>query len=582
MRAVVASNGLEFQLDWDSEKLLGTWPTGPDHFFIMHRMSEVSVEATAAEGPGRLLEVAAAEATHSCKLNLRGMESIVVEPSLAMLERARVRMEEYGARITLIRGVAETLPFRDQTFDRVLIDSAVDHLAHPELGIAEMTRVLRRDGRLVITFVNYQGVGVRFARLLYRAARLTGCASTSEHLFWDTPVPAEHTFECTLPVLLHLCRPHLDLDHVFGVSIGWMVPGWGALLKWLPRRWALALLRGLDRLARRRPRSADFVVSVWRPRRAEAPAPARAGAAQAAGDGAAPFAVDRADVVYRGKAREEAEYWAQAPFGGGFVEVMRAGEREVNAAYTGDPARSWIEDLIGRGPFRDAAVLGCDEWGYERLWLERKGSERLDVYELSPGVIRKVRAGLGLGLLATRGPRRRVRFIRSDLNFARLPEGAYDVIWSSGTLHHIVNLEHLFAEVERALRPGGLFALCDYVGERRMLFAPKRLARINAALLAVPARWRRTAAVRPPRFEQLSPFCAVRSDEILPLATARFELVHKGEVGALFPLNMAVDLTALEREAPEVRARLLSAEREALREPTARPCGAYAVFRRRR
>lgn len=578
---MVASSDLELQLDWDAGKLSAGWPTGPDHLFIMNRMSEVPVEVTATEGPGRVLEVAASEAVNSCKLNLRGMQSVVVEPSPAMLARARERMDQYGARITLIRGVAETLPFRAQSFDRVLLHSAIDHLAQPELGVREMTRVLKRDGRLVITFVNYGSLSVRFTRLLYRAARLTGYVSADQYLFWDTPVPVEHTFECTLPVLQHVCRPYLDLDGAFGVSIGWMVPGWGRLLRRLPRRWALMLLRGLDRLAYRRPPMADFVVSVWRPRPADALVTSPPGSGGVVAEDAAGFTVRPTDVVYMGRAKAEAEQWARVRFGTGFFRLLQAGDREVNQAYTGDATRSWIEDLIGRGPFHDAAVLGCDEGGYERFWLERHASEHLDVYELSAGVIRKVRAGLGLGVLATWGPRRRVRFIRSDLNFARLPDRSYDVIWSSGCLHHIFNLEHLFAEVDRALRAGGLFAFRDYVGERRMQFAPERLARINAVLGAVPAHWRRTDTVKAPRIDELSPFCGVRADEILALATARFELVHKGEAGALFPLNLAVDLAAIERAAPEVGAHLLAAERDAMREPTARPCAAYAVFRKR-
>lgn len=576
-----APDRLELQLDWDADKLWRSWSEGPDHLFIMQRMAEVPVAVTATDRPGRVLEVAAAEAVHSCKLNRRGMESFVVEPSPIMLERARQRMDQQGARITLIRGVAETLPFRAQRFDRVLLDSAIDHLAQPELGVREMTRVLKPDGRLVITFVNYGSLSVRISRLLYRAARVTGYVA-DEYLFWDTPVPVEHTFECTLPVLRQVCRSSLDLDHAFGVSIGWMVPGWGRLLRWLPRRCSMTILRGLDRLAYRRPGIADFVVSVWRPRPLDAAVTSQPASGEGAGDAAERFAVAPTDVVYLSRSKAEAEYWARVSFGRGFFELLQAGDREVNEAYTGDAARSWIEDLIGRGPFRDAAVLGCDEGGYERFWIERHGSERLDVYELSPGVIRKVRSGLALGVLATWGPHRRVRFIRSDLNFARLPEGAYDVIWSSGCLHHIVNLEHLFAEVERALRPGGVFAFRDYVGERRMQFAPERVARINAVLRDIPARWRRTKTIRPTRLEELSPFCGVRSDEILALATARFELVHKGEAGALFPLNLAVDLAAIERGAPQIRARLLAAEQEAMRQPSARPCAAYAVFRTHR
>jgi SAM-dependent methyltransferase len=243
--------------------------------------------------------------------------------------------------------------------------------------------------------------------------------------------------------------------------------------------------------------------------------------------------------------------------------------------------RPWIDDLIARGPFDRAAALGCDHGSFERYWLTRRASSTLDVYDLSAGVIRKVRGGLGLGWVATHGPRRRVRFIRTDLNFVRLPANRYDVIWSSGCLHHIVELEHLLAEVERALRPGGLFAIRDYVGERRMQYAPERLARINAVLREVPDRYRHADALTPVPVSTLSPFCGVRSDAILSLAEARFEVVHKAMAGALFPLTFAIDLAAIEREAPDVFARLRVAEEDALRDPSVRPCAVYAVLRKR-
>ena len=107
--------------------------------------------------------------------------------------------------------------------------------------------------------------------------------------------------------------------------------------------------------------------------------------------------------------------------------------------------------------------------------------------------------------------------------------------------------------------------------------------RINALLREVPVRFRRGAveAVSPAAVEELSPFCAVRSDDILTLARARFDVVHQRVAGALFPLFLAVDLPALRHEMPELLARLVDAEDEALRDPAIGPCGAYLVLRKR-
>jgi SAM-dependent methyltransferase len=183
----------------------------------------------------------------------------------------------------------------------------------------------------------------------------------------------------------------------------------------------------------------------------------------------------------------------------------------------------------------------------------------------------------GLGPLAAR-----VTFISTDLNFAELPSAAYDCIWSSGVLQYIMNLEHLFRAVERALRPGGLFAFHCYVGEPRLQYDAARLSRLNAILGTIPPRYRRTDVITAPDPAwNLSPFQAVRPRDILPLARERFEAVHEAFAERCFPLSLMVDMPAIAREEPVLFARLERAEHEAAADPVMQPCTAYAVFRKR-
>jgi SAM-dependent methyltransferase len=235
-----------------------------------------------------------------------------------------------------------------------------------------------------------------------------------------------------------------------------------------------------------------------------------------------------------------------------------------------------MNDLIARGPFAAAAVLGSDGERHEAAWLDAGGSPRLDLYELSPHAIRRVKAGLG-------PLRRRLRGIRADLNFAVLPAERYDVIWSSGCLHHLVNLEHVLAQVERALHPGGLFAVHDYAGECHMQFSAARLARVNALLAEIPERFRRggVSAVAPPHPGTLSPFCGIRPADLLPLAAQRFTPLHVARFAYLLPLPLLLDLDALAAEDPALLARLYAAEADAARDPALLPGNVYAVFRRR-
>jgi SAM-dependent methyltransferase len=254
------------QLDWNVVELHGAWPHGPDNNYLLGRLRHLPAEVTAQGARGPILEVAASHALHSALLSRMGFRTVALDPSAPMLAEARATMAEWDTRFDLVRGIAERLPFPDATFDRVLCESGIDHLAEPAVGIREMTRVLRPDGRLVIGVVNYGSVNVRVSRLLYRLGRRMGRVPPGRHLFWDSPVPHEHTFEATWSVLVGLCGQYLELDHARGVSIGWAFPGWGTLLARLPARQARRVLRTLDRVAKRVPRIADYVLTVWKPR----------------------------------------------------------------------------------------------------------------------------------------------------------------------------------------------------------------------------------------------------------------------------------------------------------------------------
>ncbi len=564
----MSDHPFDLQLDWDADTLATQWPDRPDHRFVLQRLHAVTVEIVAQTGARRLLDVASGEASYTATMATGGVRAVAIDPSPQMLARARTLIDGTSAAVTLVRGVAETLPFRDGSFDCVLCHSAIDHIADPDLAIREMTRVLTPDGRLVIGAVNFTSAGGRLSRGLYGLGRALRIIIGEQRQFWDSPVGIEHTFECTAARLARLCAPYVDIERRVGVSIGWGVPGWGALLQRLPQRGAEALLARLDRVAARQPALADFVYVTGRPRpRSTWPvrrSPELGG-----------LAVQPDDVVYAHKAARERRFWSMAGFGGTIVGRDPVFAALANAAYTGDPAQTWLDDLIARGPFRTAAVLGCDEDRYDARWLERGVTERLDIYEFSPAVIRRV--GRQLGPL-----RRRVQFIAADLNFAVLPKERYDVIWSSGCLHHIVNLEHLFVQVERALRPGGLFAMHEYVGERRMQHAAVRLERLNAMLREVPARFRYGGITRVGSRDEagMSALCSVRSDDLLRTAGARLTPIHSQQFHALFPLLFHLNLSALSREDPLLFARIMQEEAAARRSAEPPSGSAYAIFRK--
>jgi SAM-dependent methyltransferase len=90
------------------------------------------------------------------------------------------------------------------------------------------------------------------------------------------------------------------------------------------------------------------------------------------------------------------------------------------------------------------------------------------------------RASLALGAAAARRyGLDRVRFVETDLQQPGLKAGAFDVVYSSGVLHHTPDPRASFARLARLARPGGTIVLGVYNAFARL---PATLRRLTAHL----------------------------------------------------------------------------------------------------
>ena len=80
----------------------------------------------------------------------RGLRVIAVDQSEAMLGEMRSRLPD-PANIDYRVGQAESLPIFDETVDYVFANMYLHHVESPSVAIAEMARILKLGGRLVIT-----------------------------------------------------------------------------------------------------------------------------------------------------------------------------------------------------------------------------------------------------------------------------------------------------------------------------------------------------------------------------------------------------------------------------------------------
>jgi demethylmenaquinone methyltransferase/2-methoxy-6-polyprenyl-1,4-benzoquinol methylase len=116
------------------------------------------VSATVAARRGeQVLDIAAGTGTSSRTFTTAGSYCIACDFSLGMLQvgarRAAGRRQPAGPAtgpVRFVAGDALRLPFRDRAFDAVTISFGLRNVADPDAALAEMLRVTRPGGRLVI------------------------------------------------------------------------------------------------------------------------------------------------------------------------------------------------------------------------------------------------------------------------------------------------------------------------------------------------------------------------------------------------------------------------------------------------
>ncbi len=161
------------------------------------RLWRRAVTRIAGVGPGeRVLDLAAGTGTSSLTFTAAGADCVACDFSLGMLQAGRARGVRGGAkppreqggsggdrsprekdqggsggdrppgRLSFVAGDALRLPFRDGAFDAVTISFGLRNVADPAAALAEMHRVSRPGGRLVVC--EFSTITIAPVDMLYR------------------------------------------------------------------------------------------------------------------------------------------------------------------------------------------------------------------------------------------------------------------------------------------------------------------------------------------------------------------------------------------------------------------------------
>ena len=123
---------------WNAEPSWGIWGTSEAQLQLLPDVSNMDV-----------LEDGCGTAYISAWLARRGARPIGLDNSAQQLATARRLQNEHELGFPLIHGFAESLPFRDQSFDYVVSEYGAAIWSDPYRWIPEAARVLRPGGELM-------------------------------------------------------------------------------------------------------------------------------------------------------------------------------------------------------------------------------------------------------------------------------------------------------------------------------------------------------------------------------------------------------------------------------------------------
>lgn len=216
----------------------------------------------------------------------------------------------------------------------------------------------------------------------------------------------------------------------------------------------------------------------------------------------------------------------------------------LNERSTGHPARDWLTAWAPRympGDRVNALVLGCGEGWLERALARHTWVGHIDACDFAAEAVARARAVAPA----------KIDYRVLDLNRDAIG-GSYDVVIAHSVLHHVENLEHAYAQIERALKPEGTLLINEYVGPNRFQYGDDIHAMINGLLRALPPHLRRGALAgrtyeekaRPTVEEMIhnDPSEAVRSEDLMPLLRERFDVVEQRDLGGTLMQHLLYDI----------------------------------------
>jgi len=193
----------------------------------------------------------------------------------------------------------------------------------------------------------------------------------------------------------------------------------------------------------------------------------------------------------------------------------------------------WFKRQFFPQPAEICLSLGCGFGEFDRGAISLEIAHKFEAFDMASAAVESARqaaASAGIGDRISYGVR--------NLDELELPPNRYDGIFAISSVHHIYALENYFRQCRRALKPGALLFLDEYIGPSRFQSSPFVTQLINDLLAIFPERYRLNVLNNDgsvvenyvpstvDHFEKVDPSEAIRSGELVNTLKMYFDLVE--------------------------------------------------------
>lgn len=259
---------------------------------------------------------------------------------------------------------------------------------------------------------------------------------------------------------------------------------------------------------------------------------------------------------------QDKNYWENNPKAGTASQWVKnpiIAETIYKRMSGGQTTKYWlnwlVEDFFSDRKFDNILSIGCGIGNHEILLAKLGLANEIDAFDFSESSLRIAREEAKVAGV-------KINFYQDNFNQFNLEKNKkYDLIFCSGSLHHVKEIERLLSIIQNSLNPEGYFIVNEYIGDCYNIYNQWQVELINRLYRCFPNSLRSSELEKfvNPTIQQVfaaDPSESVRSKIILPLLDAYFkiEVYQPFGGGILHPLYPLLNHNELSSNEPKSEA----------------------------